>query len=255
MGEGQTPWHAAAMAGFKGFSEPNLDKLLARDGVLQGVADEDRPKGVLPKVELLVRYHLPGIASAELAAIMKGRAGLMKNRKQSILMASDNLEHSGGCLDPSDLGEAKEFKGHGYAATVSMKAQTLKYLVERQLVDPKSIAQELADCGAKAAPDAPSTRGPKTKDVWSWGEKYLKTCIPKVEGCSIQEVKNQYSKVWVARYPGVTPGSRSRSYTNESGSQSAAKHVFQWVWQVHAAKTGAKIPNDLQSDILAPPGA
>mmetsp|Transcript_7420 Transcript_7420/g.16331 ORF Transcript_7420/g.16331 Transcript_7420/m.16331 type:complete len:602 (+) Transcript_7420:185-1990(+) len=84
------------------------------------------------------------------------------------------------------------------------------------------------------------------RSAWSWTEPHLEQRIPQVKGCTISEINNRHYKGWSARYPGVSPGSRSRGYgSNGVTSDMAAKHCFGWLWATHQKATGESIPYDI----------
>ena len=251
-GGDDTIWRGAARAGFKGVTESSMNKILAENHLLDGMEEDQKPKGLLPKVELLVLFFLPGLPDEELAAIIKERAGITRRQRRSLIMLAENLEHATGCLDPTDHMDAKEHKATAHSAELSMKSQTLRYLADRKFIDPVTVERELIECGVKQAPEPAATlRTAKAKVMWSWSEKYLKERLPQLRGCSIQEVVNARNTSWIAYYPGVKPGSRSRSYSSPDGAEAAAKHVFRWAWETHHRLTGAAIPYDLEGELTA----
>ena len=77
-GDTYTIWRGAARAGFKGVTESSMNKILAENHLLDGMEEDQKPKGLLPKVELLVLFFLPGLPDEELAAIIKERAGITR---------------------------------------------------------------------------------------------------------------------------------------------------------------------------------
>lgn len=143
-----TIWRGAARAGFKGVTESSMNKTIDENHLLDGMEEDEKPKGLLPKVELLVLFFLPGLPDEELAAIIKERAGITRRQRRSLTMLAENLEHATGCLDPTDHMDAKEHKATAHAAELSMKSQTSKYLADRKFIDPVTVERELIERGA-----------------------------------------------------------------------------------------------------------
>ena len=58
IGGDDTMWRGAARAGFKGVTESRINKTIADNHLLDGMEEGQKPKGLLPKVGLLVMFFL-----------------------------------------------------------------------------------------------------------------------------------------------------------------------------------------------------
>lgn len=242
---------AAARTGFKQCHSAHLDKLLRRAGMGELLKGKDAVKGVLPKVEALCKAFLPGIGAAELGRIIRARAGLGTKVVPSVMMQGANLQTAEGCIDSGDLQEARHFRDNAYKSEVTVKACALNYMADKGYICKESLRPELVAVGARAPPPVP--RAPTTapmKVQWTWSEQFLKTKIPEIAGSSIQHVQNKWNSCWTARYPGVSPGSRTNTYGGAKRgltSEAAAKDCMLWIWAQHRAKTGEACPFDLEA--------
>lgn len=248
-----TLYVAAAKHAFISLTDAHLNKLIAKEGLLEGIAAADRPRGVVRKVDMLVRHFLPGLSDQEVCDILMLRAGISKEQHdESILLVGDNLDHSEGFVENKDLREARDFKKDTHAPKVGQKATMLQYLKDRKMISEDDFAFYL---GGATGPKPPNPKastesdGPKlaVKSAWSWSEVELKRHIPKAKGCTIQEVvRVDGTNSWSGRYPGAKPHvSRSRNYHDAKSSQAAAKHVFTWLWKQHETITGEPMPYDI----------
>ena len=64
----------------------------------------------------------------------------------------------------------------------------------------------------------------------------LKRLIPDAVGCTLQHVPAK--RCFTARYPGASPGSRTRTYGFVFNRVQVLKHVIKWAWSEHKKATG-----------------
>eukprot|EP00971_Amphidinium_carterae_P351754 6492266-Amphidinium_carterae.1 len=248
----------AALTAFKSCTAEVVDRVLKHMTDFHSTLGvQERPKGLYNKLEWLIKSILPTINDEELKEIFLTRVGLHQLRSQSMLMSGENLEVSAGCLDMDDLKDAESFKKSTHVAGVSLKQQTLEFLLERKYLDKDAVRKSLRgmeppvrDSSEKQTSSSSKSTVQVHKTAFTAEEAILKTMIPNVVGSSIQNVLNKTDQsrgIWTARYPGAIPGSRSRSYTGSGAitNEMAAKHVFQWLWQQHTSQTGQPCPHDI----------
>ena len=190
----------------------------------------------------MVRQLCPEISDAELAECLARRAGIRRGERESLILQGQNLDLLAGVVDGDDALTAKQWKEQSHEASKARKAAAVDHLREQQLLSEVGIQQLESSAGLRKAPSAPVQRAPPTKDVWAWEEQHLKARLPSVKGCTIQDARNAHATTWTARYPGCTPGSRSRSYGHSVSSEPAAKHCFAWAWARHTEATGVACP-------------
>ena len=160
-------------------------------------------------------------------------------------MSGENLDLAAGAMDNDDLQSAKTYKQDTYVPKMTAKSSAIRHCGVKKYLEPQQVESLLADIGAKASLVQPKARKPGAKSTWSWTEQHLKTQLPKVVGCTITEVRNSRYTGWTGRYPGVKPGSRSKQFGHGISSETAAAHVFGWLWSTHSSVTGEEIPHDV----------
>eukprot|EP00971_Amphidinium_carterae_P326768 6457769-Amphidinium_carterae.1 len=134
----------AAVTAFKTCTSEVVDRVLKHmTDFHTTLAMKDRPKGLYNKLDWLIRSVLPTVSEEELKQIFLTRVGLHEVRSQSMLMSGENLDVSAGCLDIDDLKDAETFKKSGHAAGVSLKHQTLEFLLERKYLDRDAVRKSL----------------------------------------------------------------------------------------------------------------
>lgn len=245
---------AAARVAFRGCTSFHLDCLLRELNLLGGVPKEDRPKGVFAKVLMLVRALLPDLTDSEVVAIMQARIAHGKQAASGSLLEGDNMAQADGCIDPSDMKAAKGFREEVTTKHKVLAAMLYQFLLEKKLVSGDTIPTNVKEMGmeskeAKAVTKAiKDTKRASLKTVWSWSEKNLKSKMPKIKGCTLQQVVNEHTTCWVARYPSTLPGcfgSRTRKYGGKVSSDACAKHVFSWAWSMHQLHGGEACPYEI----------
>lgn len=256
----QSMWVSAAWHGFVGLTDKYLDKTMKRFSMLDGIAPQSRPKGVLAKLEILVRFFIPDIGTNDLSWILKKRAAGSTRVRTSLLMKGENLEHTFGAMDDEDAKAAKGYH-ETHTAKLSKRAQTLQWLKERKLLTEPEFLAEMRDLGLDECAGAPKRKSkanpkaepaPSLKTAWSWTEVFLKSRVPPGCHATMQDVVDANRSCWVARYPNAKGqhASCTRSYRNGLRSSSqAARIAFKWLWDTHESHTGERCPHTLPSDL------
>ena len=255
----QDLWNIAAYEGFPSFTSDTLDLAIKKHCINDGVASSDRPKLVLAKVEALIRWSLPKIKDADIANIIRRRAGLTERGRPSLLLTGSVLAKCDGSLARSDASEALEFKRDQLDPQVSMRAAAAHWLrgkgwmsdgefaaFEKNERD-RSGAREDRDVGAPR-PEPPAHLLSRRK-IEFYVERWVRdNCLPdpKPTGCTIQHNVDVHRTSWTARYPGVSPASKTRHYKDGgSTSEQACDLVMAWLWHQHQTKhPGADCPWD-----------
>eukprot|EP00971_Amphidinium_carterae_P162830 3228231-Amphidinium_carterae.1 len=113
----------AALTAFKTCTADVVDRVLKHfTDFHSALASKERPKGLNNKLEWLITAILPA----------------------SMLMSGENLGVSAGCLDADDLKDAETFKKSTHVAGVSLKHQTLQFLMERNFLDKDAVKGSLS---------------------------------------------------------------------------------------------------------------
>ena len=249
----------AARTGFQTCTLEYVDKILKfHTRFFTDLKPADRPKGLLRRLEWLVKAIIPEIDDKELKAIFLHRHGLHKVRANSLLMTSGNIEWAAGCMAADDLKDAETYKKNCHEPEVSLKKQTLEFLKEREWLDDITVVKTVKVLDPSSTPNPPShivsdAAKQKVKVNFTAKETELKKLLPLVPGCTIQQVLHPHGKgLWTGRYPNVQPASRSRSYggNNSMTAAQSAEHVFRWIWKMHEAQTGQQCPHELEGGAL-----
>ena len=146
-------------------------------------------------------------------------------------------EHGRDALDESDFKEVQKLNASFHDDKETRKRwfnsvkPGSKYMEDLKSVPSKTIKKPSAAAVAKAK----AIDWKKLKNVAE-----VKSTLPKVLGCTIQHVK--WKRCWTAFYPGVVPGSRTRTYGTCVRQATVIKHVVQWTHKMHEKKTGTPSP-------------
>lgn len=247
-GDMQSLERCSTLSGFPSLTDKFLDRLGADFAVWQNLAPKERPRGVLAKVEALVRHSVPEIEGGDLERILRRRSGAWAHPRESLLV--NNLEHTEGALDPDDAKEARAFKEKAKTQS-SSQLRTLQWLRDRGIMSEARYSREArAFSGTIGSADGPKKHSPappapSLKEQWSWKEQWLKRHVPQHAGATIQEVIDANRQCWVARYLGASEGAKSCTRSYKSGLRSSAdpaQLVFKWLWDTHEACTGEPCP-------------
>ena len=174
----------------------------------------------------------PEISDDELAQIV-----LMDAPKTPSKPKCAETEHGRDALDESDFKEIQKLCA-GFTDDKATRQRWLdgvmpgsKYMEDLKAVSSKTIKKPSAAAVAKAK----AIDFKKLKRV-----DEVKKTLPKVLGCTIQHVK--WKRCWTAFYPGVFPGSRTRTYGACVTQASVIKHVVHWSHRMHEKATGTPSP-------------
>lgn len=173
---------ASARCGFTLLTDRYLDKLLAETQVLENVPRGDRPKGVLPKCEVLIRHFIPGISNAEMAAALRQRHEPPQSRDSPLLHAN-NLEHCDGTMGSGDAKDAKQFVQAIKQPESSAQKAVIDFVQAKGYITAEQALHEQVELGLKPKAAPPSSeRSAPAKEVWSWQESFLKQACPLSRG-------------------------------------------------------------------------
>eukprot|EP00971_Amphidinium_carterae_P222614 4418393-Amphidinium_carterae.1 len=236
----------AAKRGFTHMRDRELRLLIQHYVETDGIAAPTTLRTVIDRVEWLVLHLIPDLPQKELGDIILKRVGVQKDRtRTSVIMAGDNLELTAGAMEVQDFETAKTYKQDSHMTKVTAKSSAIRHCGQRKYLKPDEEEHLLAKVGAAPHVVQPKERKAATKGAWTWTEKNLKMHIPKIAGCTITEVRNERYTGWTGRYPNVKPGSRSKAYNEHTSSDTAAAHVFGWLWSTHSTATGEPIPHEV----------
>jgi len=235
----------AAKWGFRGMADPLLDKLIRLRGMGALLRGKEALKGVLAKVEALIKNLIADVSKEDLTLYVKRRGAFAACATDYILLAGDNLQQSESIFESSDLKDAREFK-QTHKAAVTVQCSTVQFLQQRGYLSLPQATQEIESAGGTAPRTVPQQRALPSKEVWSWSEVYLKTITPAAVGATIQQVTNQWNTCWTAKYRGAKPkASHTISYGGKSGvtCDMAARGCMIWLWNAHVvANPGESCP-------------
>eukprot|EP00971_Amphidinium_carterae_P264120 5239835-Amphidinium_carterae.1 len=250
------PLKMAAKSAFKSCTGTYIDKILKEYTNFKHVEKSERPKGVLAKLEFLVKHLSPELTESELQSIFLLRAGLSGQRSTSLLMTSSNIETAVGCMDAEDLKDASAFKQNCHLTGVAVKKHALAFLRDRHCLADVVVMRTLDKLEPKVRKSSeqqqqqPESEKVRKKEMKTWTEVHLKQHIPKVTGAYIQEVVPK--NTWTAKYPTAEPKTRSRTWggTKKMSREECARHCFTWLWKQHESATGEGCPFSLDFDAL-----
>eukprot|EP00971_Amphidinium_carterae_P347804 6489995-Amphidinium_carterae.2 len=236
----------AAKRGFTHMRDKELRVVIQHYVERDGISAPSTLRTVIDRVEWLVLYLLPDLPQAQLGEIILKRAGIQKDHaRTSVIMAGDNLELTAGAMEVHDFETAKNYKQDAHLAKVTAKSSAIRHCGVKKYLKPEEVENLLSKVGATPRVVQPKERKPAAKGNWTWTEKNMKQHIPKIAGCTITEERNERYTGWTGRYPNVKPGSRSKAYNEHTSSDTAAAHVFGWLWSTHNAETGEQIPHEI----------
>eukprot|EP00971_Amphidinium_carterae_P257469 5111116-Amphidinium_carterae.1 len=239
------PIHAARR-GFINMRDKELRVVIQHYVETDGIAAPTTLRTVIDRVEWLVLYLIPDLQDKHLGEIILKRAGIQKGKtRTSVIMAGDNLELTAGAMEVQDYETAKNYKLDTHVAKVTAKSSAIRHCGVKKYLKPEEVENLLSKFGATPHVVQPRERKSAAKGTWTWTEKNLKQHIPKLAGCTITEERNERYTGWTGRYPNVKPGSRSKAYNETTSSDTAAAHVFGWLWSTHNAETGEQIPHEI----------
>lgn len=136
-------YEASAYNGFEGVSGRCLDKMMRSEALFDRLPARQRT--TLYKVETLVRHFLPTATDAEVADIMKARAGLDLPGLSSPLLMGGNLSHCEGVVESKDLQEARGYKKKHVSPAQGKAVSSLVFLKERKMISEADFDSFIAE--------------------------------------------------------------------------------------------------------------
>ena len=193
------------------------------------------PKTAIEKVMFAIRCVVPGVSTAKLMEWTRVRLTKPVSTPSKI---GHESELADAVLDASDKKELKnvtklaaerdEEQGPGVVAT--KMAAGSKYLEVLGMPVGKWKPELLAKAVEAAAPSL------LTVDfIAVANRKALATLLPRggaLPGCNIQLIDGR--KKCTVFYPGVVPGSRSRTWGKHFTKIAVIKHSLRWAWDMHS---------------------
>ena len=210
---------------------------------------KDHPRGLLEMISMLMRLHVPSMTNAEICAILMKRAGIKKNNdvSKSLNASLHRCDVFAEACDSRDLKDDKDFfsselKGYRVRAVTTMEwLKNKKWLGSKDL-DNLAILKEdpvvMAKLRAREAALQKKTK--KTAAVYKTPADVQSHSVKDVPGAWVK--RSWGIKKWTARYPGVIPSSRSRTWGGAWTERQVARHVLIWQWRQHAKITGVPCP-------------
>ena len=176
---------------------------------------------------------LGGADVDKIAAALLKRVQTDHGIATSSLVLEDIMEE--GILDPFDVKRFKETQKDA-AASRAMEVRMKDYVKGSLTLGDAAPSASTSSKAKGVVATVATAVAPKKKMA-------DKDYLPQIKGCSIQKVT--FKHCYTCYYPGVVPGSRTRTY-GELFSESACKRaVIRWAWNHHTRITKEKCPHDL----------
>lgn len=217
----------SAGSGFLGMTDLFITKLLKQ---YDFKSLKQMPRTVIDKIILLLKAIFPGITPQEIHTIILRRIPTVGEKP---LCAATSVGDQ--VMDDADLKEVKKVN-----ASVEDSIISNKHWAELLVPGSKYIADlKEVPTMKKGASRSGVIKGAidliKMKRM-----SELRKFMPDIKGCHIQEIN--FKRSFTAFYPGVFPGSRTRTVGAHCSREQVIRHVISWAWKNHSKKTGSKCP-------------
>lgn len=241
---------ACADVGFRGIPDHYLDRLMRSLGLSLKIG-LGLPKGVLAKVELLIRHFVPGITDEDLKVLMMKRAPGKTNGEEFLGDLLDKARVSDELLEGTDGKEVQKVR-EDLRYKSSAAREIAEYVDQKARASGSGGAQSSAT--RKAASSAPrASQAPETamqpraveRHEWPAHIAEAKRLLPSAIGCILQPYPKKRS--FQVYYPNpVPPRSKCFSYAGPGcaglDEQECLAGAVRWAWGQHCRETDVECP-------------
>lgn len=216
---------SSAYKGFMGISVKYLRMVCHNEKML---FEGGRPTLEHDLVYEMVKWVLPDLSEAQVAAIMLIRFGKQKKKFESYV-TNDLLETVAEVLEENGFQDADDEIKKVEKDVADHDAQTEKIA--------KTVSKKAK---AKASPPLQTIVG------HAWTQVVASAFLPVgIPGCSLAK-STVWDLRWRGHYPrGSPPYGTSLTYVDGVSERASLFHCLRWIWDEHRKATGARCPYDL----------
>ena len=226
----------ASLIAFAHVSPYYIDCLL-RERVYKNEPKLERPKLLMERALLLTVRSNPIITHVQLRQAMLAR---VENKAQACVV-DVNSELADGVYDSEDKAEMRKLAAQRKESAAREQASREQIEIGSKFLE--FLGRKLALAPATTKASEKNDKVVKLHVNWKVAlssKERWKDLMPKIKGCTLDLVDKK--RCWTASYPGVTPGSRTRTWGLAFSREAVARHCVKWAWAHHIEQTKQPCP-------------